>query len=131
MKRSAGGGGRRRSTSNPPDAAAERSERVEVLEAELKAARRTIDVLIARTERRALEPSQAELFEVAARMEQQIERRTRELEEKRSELEAVTSNLDQIVRQRTRALAESAAERFERMGMPWHANRARAWLARL
>ena len=110
MKRSAGGGGRRRSTSNPPDAAAERSERVEVLEAELKAARRTIDVLIARTERRALEPSQAELFEVAARMEQQIERRTRELEEKRSELEAVTSNLDQIVRQRTRALAESEAQ---------------------
>ena len=63
MKR--GTGGRRRSTSNPPDAPADRPD---VLAAELTAARRTIDVLIARTERRALEPTQAELFEVAARM---------------------------------------------------------------
>ncbi len=83
---------------------------VELLAAELRAARKTIDVLIARAERRAVEPTQAELFEVAARMEQQIEHRTRELEEKRAELEAVTGNLDQIVRQRTRALAESEAQ---------------------
>jgi signal transduction histidine kinase len=67
-------------------------------------------VLIARTERRTTEPTQAELFEVAARMEQQIERRTHELEEKRAELETLTANLDQIVRHRTRALAESEAQ---------------------
>ncbi|MEZ4401629.1 MAG: HAMP domain-containing sensor histidine kinase [Kofleriaceae bacterium] len=84
--------------------------RVEVLEAELKAARRTVDVLIARSERRAVEPSQAELFEVAARMEQEIEQRTQELEATRAEFEALTGNLDQIVRQRTRALAESEAQ---------------------
>lgn len=91
---------------NPTDA----EERQALLETELRAARRTIDVLIARTERRTTAPTQAELFEVAARMEQQIERRTRELEEKRAELEALTGNLDQIVRQRTRALAESEAQ---------------------
>jgi signal transduction histidine kinase len=84
--------------------------RSQILEAELAAARRTIDVLIARSERSAIEPSQAELFEVAARMEQQIERRTHELQEKRAEFETLTENLDQIVRQRTRALAESEAQ---------------------
>jgi signal transduction histidine kinase len=96
----------------PPDPgdATQRDERVATLELELRAARRTIEVLIARTERRTAEPTQAELFEVAARMEQQIERRTHELEEKRAELETLTANLDQIVRHRTRALAESEAQ---------------------
>ncbi len=123
MKRGSSGG--RRRTSNPPvvteasadgvpveipAATAPIEHRLAHLQAELKAAHKTIDVLIARTERRALEPSQAELFEVAARMEQQIERRTRELEDKRAEFEALTGNLDQIVRQRTRALAESEAQ---------------------
>ncbi|HVK74409.1 MAG TPA: HAMP domain-containing sensor histidine kinase [Kofleriaceae bacterium] len=89
-----------------PDLAAQ----VAKLELELKAAQRTIDVLIARTERRTSEPSQAELFEVAARMEQQIDSRTQELEQKQAELEAVTANLDHAVRQRTRALAESEAQ---------------------
>lgn len=103
------GGGRRRSPSTP-DGTSALDHRVALLETELRAARRTIDVLIARTERRTTEPTQAELFEVAARMEQQIERRTHELEEKRAELEALTANLDQIVRQRTRALAESEAQ---------------------
>ena len=108
-----GGGRRRASSSNPelvPPPLETAEDRTALLEIELRAARRTIDVLIARTERRTTEPTQAELFEVAARMEQQIERRTHELEEKRAELEALTSNLDQIVRHRTRALAESEAQ---------------------
>ena len=108
-----GGGRRRASSSNPelvPPPLETAEDRTALLEIELRAARRTIDVLIARTERRTTEPTQAELFEVAARMEQQIERRTHELEEKRAELEALTANLDQIVRHRTRALAESEAQ---------------------
>jgi hypothetical protein len=60
-----GTGGRRCSTSNLPDAPA---DRLECWRPSSRPARRTIDVLIARTERRALEPTQAELFEVAARM---------------------------------------------------------------
>jgi signal transduction histidine kinase len=101
---------RRTRRSTPASTDVELAAQVAKLELELRAAERTIDVLIARTERREGAPSQAELFEVAARMEQQIERRTQELEQKRSELEAVTANLDQAVRQRTRALAESEAE---------------------
>jgi len=107
VKRGSSGG--RRRTSNPPvvteasadgvpveipAAAAPIEHRLAHLQAELKAAHKTIDVLIARTERRALEPSQAELFEVAARMEQQIERRTRELEDKRAEFEAQGHSFD-------------------------------------
>jgi signal transduction histidine kinase len=80
------------------------------LELELKAARRTIDVLIARAERRAREPSQAELFEAAARMEQLIELRTRELADQQAELELLSTNLDQAVKMRTRALTESEQE---------------------
>lgn len=107
-----GGGGRRRRVSPDGVAVAAASiDPVARLELELRAARRTIEVLIARSERRAAPvPSQAELFEVAARMEQQIDERTRELEEKRAELDAVTANLDHGVRQRTRALAESEAQ---------------------
>ncbi len=105
-----GGKGRRRRTS--PDAAgvAGSTEAVARLELELRAARRTIEVLIARSERRAVVPTQAELFEVAARLEQQIEERTRELADKRAELEAVTANLDHDMVQRARALAESEAQ---------------------
>lgn len=88
------------------------------LELELAAARRTIDVLLDKAERRdAAASTQAELFAAAARMEQLIEERTREVEEQRaalaaanSELRALTANLDQIVRHRTRALAESEAQ---------------------
>ncbi|MCE9573953.1 MAG: hypothetical protein K8W52_12460 [Deltaproteobacteria bacterium] len=101
---------RRRKTPAAADA-----ERIAELEAELVAAQRTIDVLLDKAEQRSTAgSSQAALFEAAARMEQQVEARTRELAEKgealaaaNSELRAVTSNLDQIVRQRTRALAES------------------------
>jgi signal transduction histidine kinase len=100
--------------SAPSDA----SERVAELEVELAAARRTIDVLIAKAERRdAAANTQAELFAAAARMEQLIEERTHEVEEQRAalaaanaELRALTANLDQIVRHRTRALAESEAQ---------------------
>lgn len=104
-------GGRRRRNSPDGASVAAASDPVARLELELRAARRTIEVLIARTERRAATvPSQAELFEVAARMEQQIDERTRELEEKRAELDAMSANVDQGVRQRTRALAESEAQ---------------------
>jgi signal transduction histidine kinase len=80
------------------------------LEMELKAARRTIDVLIARAERRTREPSQAELFEAAARMEQLVELRTRELADQQAELALLSTNLDQTVKLRTRALTESEQE---------------------
>jgi len=105
-----GGGGGRRGGSAPEQAVAGASDPVARLELELRAARRTIEVLIARSERRAAVPSQAELFEVAARMEQQIEERTRELADKRAELEAITANIDHGILQRTRALAESEAQ---------------------
>ncbi|HVV83173.1 MAG TPA: HAMP domain-containing sensor histidine kinase [Kofleriaceae bacterium] len=86
------------------------ARRITELELELRAARRTIDVLISRAERRAREPSQAELFEAAARMEQLIELRTRELADQQAELALLSTNLDQTVRQRTRALTESEQE---------------------
>jgi signal transduction histidine kinase len=100
----------------PPDSAA--SERIAELELELAAARRTIDVLIQKAERRdGAASTQAELFAATARMEQLIDERTREVEEQRAalaaanaELRALTANLDQIVRHRTRALAESEAQ---------------------
>jgi signal transduction histidine kinase len=93
-------------------------ERVAELELELSAARKTIDVLIDKAERREQNaPTPVELFAAAARMEQLIEERTHEVEEQRaalaaanSELRALTANLDQIVRHRTRALAESEAQ---------------------
>jgi signal transduction histidine kinase len=86
-------------------------ERLAELETELAAAQRTIDVLIERLERvGATPPTQAELFDAAARMGQLLEERTREVEAARAEFRALRSNLDQIVRQRTRALAESEAQ---------------------
>jgi signal transduction histidine kinase len=94
------------------------AELVAELEAELAAAHRTIDVLIDKVEARTTASvSQAGLFEVAARMEQLVEQRTREIGEQRTaleaantELRALTDNLDHIVRARTRALAESEAQ---------------------
>ena len=94
------------------------ADRVAELELELAAARRTIEVLLDKSERReAVATTQSELFAAAARMEQLIEERTREVEEQRAalaaanaELRALTANLDQIVRHRTRALAESEAQ---------------------
>ena len=87
------------------------SDREAELEAELAAARRTIDVLIARLERTGTEsPTQAELFDAAVRLGRVVEERTRELEEARAEFRALRANLDQIVKQRTRALAESEAQ---------------------
>jgi len=92
----------------PPD---DRGERVAELEAELAAAQRTIDVLIARLERPgSMPPSQAELFDVVVRLGNVLEERTREVDAARAEFRALRSNLDQIVRQRTRALAESEAQ---------------------
>ena len=86
-------------------------ERIGELEAELSAAQRTIDVLIARVERAAsTPPTQAELFDTAVRLGHVLEERTRELEQARAEFRALRANLDQIVRQRTRALAESEAQ---------------------
>jgi signal transduction histidine kinase len=81
------------------------------LEAELAAAQRTIDVLIARLERAgATPPTQAELFDAAVRLGHVLEERTREAEAARAEFRALRANLDQIVRQRTRALAESEVQ---------------------
>ena len=86
-------------------------ERVAELEAELAAAQRTIDVLIARLERAgSTPPTQAELFDAAVRLGHVLEERTREVEDARAEFRALRANLDQIVRQRTRALAESEAQ---------------------
>jgi len=102
--------------SRRPDRA-DPAERIAELEAELAAAHRTIDVLIDKVEARTAEQTQAGLFEVAARMEQLVEQRTREIAEQRTaleaantELRALTDNLDHIVRLRTRALAESEAQ---------------------
>src|SRR3984885_16339267 len=86
-------------------------ERIAELEAELAAAQRTIDVLVARLERAVTTPpTQAELFDAAVRLGNVLEERTREVESARAEFRALRSNLDQIVRQRTRALAESEAQ---------------------
>src|SRR5262249_20901953 len=86
-------------------------ERVNELEAEVAAAQRTIDVLIARLERSGTTPpTQAELFDAAVRLGNVLEERTREVEAARAEFRALRANLDQIVRQRTRALAESEAQ---------------------
>ena len=88
-----------------------KDERVVELEAELAAAQRTIDVLIARLERSGTTPpTQAELFDAAVRLGNVLEERTREVEAARSEFRALRANLDQIVRQRARALAESEAQ---------------------
>lgn len=86
-------------------------ERIEELEADLAAAQRTIDVLIARLERvGTTPPTQAELFDAAVRLGNVLDERTREVEAARAEFRALRTNLDQIVRQRTRALAESEAQ---------------------
>jgi signal transduction histidine kinase len=86
-------------------------DRIAELEAELAAAQRTIDVLIARLERAgATPPTQAELFDAAVRLGHVLEERTREVEAARAEFRALRANLDQIVRQRTRALAESEVQ---------------------
>ncbi len=86
-------------------------EKIAELDDELAAARRTIEVLIARLERvGSATPTQAELFDAAVRLGNVLEERTRELEDARSEFRALRANLDQIVRQRTRALAESEAQ---------------------
>ncbi|MGN6108281.1 MAG: ATP-binding protein [Kofleriaceae bacterium] len=91
----------------PPDG----EERIAVLEAELAAAQRTIDVLIARLERAGTaSPTQAELFDAAVRLGHVLEERTREVEDARAEFRALRANLDQIVRHRTRALTESEAQ---------------------
>lgn len=86
--------------------------RIAELEAELTAAQRTIEVLVARIERSsvATPPTQAELFDAAVRLGNVLEERTREVEDARAEFRALRANLDSIVRQRTRALAESEAQ---------------------
>ena len=96
----------------PEDApAGSAEERIAVLEAELAAAQRTIDVLIARLERTGTAtPTQAELFDAAVRLGQVLDERTREVEDARAEFRALRANLDSIVRQRTRALAASEAQ---------------------
>jgi signal transduction histidine kinase len=82
-------------------------ERITELQDELAAARRTIDVLIARLERAGTTPAaQTELFDAAVRLGNILEERTREVEDARAEFRALRANLDQIVRQRTRALQE-------------------------
>jgi len=89
----------------------EAEARVAELESELAAAKRTIDVLVARLERQGTgSPTQAELFDAAVRLGNVLEERTREVEDARAEFRALRANLDQIVRQRTRALAESEAQ---------------------
>ncbi|MBA3539950.1 MAG: HAMP domain-containing histidine kinase, partial [Deltaproteobacteria bacterium] len=68
-------------------------------------------------------PTQAELFDAAARLGPVLEERTREVEAARSELRALRMNLDQIVRQRTRALAESESQLLTKnaeLERQWH-----------
>ncbi|HET9623862.1 MAG TPA: HAMP domain-containing sensor histidine kinase [Kofleriaceae bacterium] len=90
-------------------------ERITELEDELAAARRTIDVLIARLERTGTTPpTQSELFDSAVQIANVLEERAREVEDARAEFRALRSNLDMIVRQRTRALAESEAQLREK-----------------
>lgn len=87
------------------------NDRIQELEDELAAARRTIDVLIERLERAGTTPpNQTELFDAAVRLGNVLEERTREVEDARAEFRALRANLDQIVRQRTRALAESETQ---------------------
>jgi signal transduction histidine kinase len=106
-----GTGGATGASGSAGGASACADERIAVLEAELAAAQRTIDVLIARLERTGTAtPTQAELFDAAARLDHVLEERTREVEDARAEFRALRANLDQIVRQRTRALAESEAQ---------------------
>jgi signal transduction histidine kinase len=89
----------------------EKPDRLAELEAELAAAHRTIDVLIARLERTAHPPTtQGDVFDSAVRLGNVLEERTREVDAARAEFRALRANLDQIVRQRTRALAESEAQ---------------------
>ena len=61
------------------------AERMIELEDELAAARRTIDVLIARLERTGTAPpAQSELFDAAVRLGNVLEERTREVEDARA-----------------------------------------------
>jgi two-component system, NtrC family, sensor kinase len=90
-------------------------DRITELQDELAAARRTIDVLIARLERSGTTPPvQTELFDAAVQLGNVLEERTREVEDARAEFRALRANLDQIVRQRTRALAESETQLREK-----------------
>ena len=87
------------------------ADRIAELEAELGAAQRTIDVLVARLERMgSTSPTQTEVFDAAVRLSHVLEERTQEVEAARAEFRALRANLDQIVRQRTRALAESETQ---------------------
>ncbi len=87
------------------------ADRIAELEAELGAAQRTIDVLVARLERvGTTSPTQTEVFDAAVRLGHVLEERTQEVEAARAEFRALRANLDQIVRQRTRALAESETQ---------------------
>lgn len=88
-----------------------REQHIQELEAELAAAQRTIEVLVARLEQiGTTSPTQAELFDATVRLGNILDERTREVEAARAEFRALRTNLDQIVRQRTRALAESEAQ---------------------
>ena len=72
-------------------------DRIPELEAELAAAQRTIEVLIARLERvGTATPTSTELFDAAARLGHVLEERTREVEDARAEFRALRANLDQM-----------------------------------
>jgi signal transduction histidine kinase len=89
----------------------ERDDKITELSAELTAAQRTIDVLVARLERVGTTSTvHTEVFDAAVRLGHLLDERTREVDEARAEFRALRANLDQIVRQRTRALAESEAQ---------------------
>jgi signal transduction histidine kinase len=109
----------------PPPTTSE--ERIAELEAELAAAQRTIDVLVARLERAVTTPpTQAELFDAAVRLGNVLEERTREVDAARAEFRALRANLDGIVRQRTRALAESETQLRDKNSELEHQSRLRA-----
>jgi two-component system, OmpR family, sensor kinase len=103
--------------SGPPRAAASApptatDARVAELEAELKAAHKTIRALLDKVELQKDEP-----VTDAARLEQLVASRSREVEEKSAALDAANlelrnlmNNFDKVVRQRNRALVESEAQ---------------------
>ncbi len=87
--------------------------RVDELERELAAARKTIDVLIRRVDQTSVKERSAHaLFQTMAQLERAVEERTRSLERSQAEIRRYSGHLEELVAQRTAALRESM-ERYQ------------------